>query len=241
MEERKSWLPAGLEGSGWEPDDRSSQRSGAGSKRSGGDADASSPRQPKAEKSPDSDRGPSASSGSWQPYDPDRPESKRARKDPESDEEDSRQREAPKSERSSARQEDRDRKDALDVRDRKDEDARGRDDDGRGRDDESKAARDRESDQEGRSDVDAMGQDKHRQVVGQRVGASRTKQLAYYGAFVAFVIVAYLGFKIAVDNLDKAPAHDKAQAPWSQKKAPDQPLGGFTPKTKGEKGPTNFQ
>ncbi len=86
-----------------------------------------------------------------------------------------------------------------------------------------------------------MGQEKHRSVVGQRYGASRAKQFAYYGTFVAFVIAAYFGLKIAVNDLDKAPAHDKNQAPWSQKNAPDEPLGGFTPKTNGEKGPTNFQ
>ena len=86
-----------------------------------------------------------------------------------------------------------------------------------------------------------MGQDKHRKVTGQRYGASRTKQLAYYGAFVAFVIVAYLGFKAAVDHFDKAPAHDPNQAPWSKPGAPNEPLGGFTPRAPGQKGPTNFQ
>jgi hypothetical protein len=227
VEERKSWLPAGLEGSGWEPDDRSSQRSNAGSKRSGTGADASGPWQPNTEKSPDS--GPNASSGNWQPYDPNRPESKRSRKDAEPDEADSRQAAAPKSEGEEARNEDRDRKDTDD----------GKENDGEK--DEPKSERDGDSEQGTRSDVDAMGQDKHRQVIGQRVGASRTKQLAYYGAFVAFVIVAYLGLKVAVSHFDKAPAHDKAQAPWSQKNAPDEPLGGFTPKTKGEKGPTRFQ
>jgi hypothetical protein len=213
VEERKSWLPAGLEGSGWEPDDRASQRS-AGSKRSGAGAEAAGPWQPKAEKSPE--QAPSASSGTWQPYDPDRPASKRARKSPESDEAEQAPREEP----------------AREERDRKDEE---------GSKDESKAERGGDGQEGSRSDVDAMGQDKHRAVVGQRVGASRTKQLAYYGTFLAIVVAGYFGLKIAVDNLDKAPAHDKDQAPWSQKNAPDEPLGGFTPKTKGEKGPTNFQ
>lgn len=235
MEERKSWLPAGLEGSGWEPDDRSSQRSSAGSKRSGEGADASGPWQPKTEKAPDS--GPSASSGTWQPYDPKRPESKRSRKDAEPDEADSRQAHAPRDEKPQPKSE-RQEETSSGEREQPRREDRDRKDDS-GRRDEAKAERDAE--QEGRSDVDAMGQDKHRQVVGQRVGASRTKQLAYYGAFVAFLVVAYLGLKIAVDDLDKAPAHDKDQAPWSQKNAPDEPLGGFTPKTKGEKGPTNFQ
>lgn len=92
---------------------------------------------------------------------------------------------------------------------------------------------------EGRSTVDAMGQDKHRQVVGERFGASRARQLAYYGIFIAFVVGAYVGLKAAADQLDKAPAHDRDQAPWSQQSAPQGPLGGFVPP--GHKGPTRFQ
>jgi hypothetical protein len=93
--------------------------------------------------------------------------------------------------------------------------------------------------EEERSTVDAMGQDKHRQVVGQRYGASRARQLAYYGIFIAFVIGGYLGLKVATDRLDKAPAHDTNQAPWSKPNAPQGPLGGFVPP--GHKGPTRFQ
>jgi hypothetical protein len=224
VEERKSWLPAGLEGSGWEPDDRASQRSEAKAKRSS----------------------PSASAGTWEPYDPDRPESKRARKGgEEAQPHEEKPAEAPKGESEQARE------DA-----RADQEGAGRKDDTgsdpedgpeSGSRDEPKSDREPKSEQDsgsgegGRSDVDAMGQDKHRQVVGQRYGASRAKQLIYYGTFVAFVIAAYLGLKVAVDHLDKAPAHDKDQAPWAKPGAPDEPLGGFTPKDKGAKGPTNFQ
>jgi hypothetical protein len=61
-----------------------------------------------------------------------------------------------------------------------------------------------------------MGQDKRREVVGHSWGPSKTRQLAYYGIFVAFVIALYIGGKIAVDELDKAPANDPAKAPWSK-------------------------
>jgi len=91
------------------------------------------------------------------------------------------------------------------------------------------------------SGVDAMGQDKHREVTGQRYGLSRGRQVLYYGVFVAFVIAAYIGLKAATDSLDKAPAKDPDQAPWSKPNAPGGPLGGFTPKTQDPKGATDFQ
>jgi hypothetical protein len=252
VEDRKSWLPAGLEGSGWEPDDRASQRRDAKSgKRSGGGSDASgAPRHPTA-------------SGTWQPYDPERPESKRGRATSEPGKAEPAKGDEPSTPEA--------------KRDEPPEPAAKRDEPSEPaakRDKPSEARGERESDQErskpaekqprserkssddaagaagadepggsreGRSDVDAMGQDKHRKVVGQRFGASRAKQVAYYGIFVAFVIVAYIGLKTAADHLDKAPAHDTNQAPWSKPGAPDEPLGGFTPKTPGQKGPTRFQ
>lgn len=64
VEERNIWLPAGLESSGAEPDDRASHRS-----------DARTPRR--------ESKGPTAS-GTWEPNDPDRPESKRSRVTPDS-------------------------------------------------------------------------------------------------------------------------------------------------------------
>lgn len=220
MEERRNiWLPAGLESTGWEPDDRASQRRGTRAAKQSGET-------PKA-------------SGSWQPYDPNKPETKRSRPAPESGQAEPAARESDRAEpptggsekaEPAARAEpepERAPKDDSEQKDAAPGDARSTDPGG-------------DSDQ-GRSDVDAMGQDKHRTVIGQRYGASRTKQIVYYGAFVAFVLVAYLGLKTAASHLDKAPAHDRDQAPWSRPSAPDQPLGGFTPRTQGEKGPTQFQ
>jgi hypothetical protein len=90
------------------------------------------------------------------------------------------------------------------------------------------------------SDVDARGEDKYRKVIGQH-NPNRAKQFLYYGIFIAFIVVAYLGLSAAVDRLDKAPAHDPAQAPWAKPGAPQGPLGGFSPRKPGEKGPTHFQ
>ncbi len=66
------------------------------------------------------------------------------------------------------------------------------------------------------SDQDAMGKDKRREVVGHSWGPSKSRQFLYYGIFVAFVIALYIGGKIAVDELDKAPAKDADKAPWSK-------------------------
>jgi hypothetical protein len=93
---------------------------------------------------------------------------------------------------------------------------------------------------DGPSDTDAMGQDKRRQVIGQRYGASRARQFLYYGIFVAFLVAIYIGGQAAVSHFDKAPKHDKAQAPWAKANAPGEPLGGFEPRNSGQKGPTRF-
>jgi len=90
------------------------------------------------------------------------------------------------------------------------------------------------------SDVDARGEDKYRKVIGQH-NPNRGRQFLYYGIFIAFIVVAYLGLSAAVDRLDKAPAHDPAKAPWAQPGAPQGPLGGFAPRKPGQKGPTHFQ
>jgi hypothetical protein len=70
---------------------------------------------------------------------------------------------------------------------------------------------------------DAMGQDKRRQVVGHSYGPSKARQLLYYGVFIVFVILAYIGARIAIDELDKAPATNPDKAPWSQPDAPQTP------------------
>ncbi len=105
---------------------------------------------------------------------------------------------------------------------------------------EADAREERDSEHEP-STVDAMGHEKHRKVIGQRYGASRGRQFLYYGIFVAFIIGAYIGLKAATDSLDKAPANDPDQAPWSKPNAPPGPLGGFEPETPGQSGSTDFQ
>jgi hypothetical protein len=73
------------------------------------------------------------------------------------------------------------------------------------------------------SRVDAMGRDKRRQVIGHAYAPTRTRQLTYYGIFVAIIVALFVGAKIAVDELDKAPENIEQTAPWSQDNAPQVP------------------
>lgn len=77
------------------------------------------------------------------------------------------------------------------------------------------------------SDLDAMGKPKRRAVVGQRYSASKTRQLLSYAAAIAVIIGLYFGAMFAVDKLDRAPAHDTAQAPWAQPGASQAPAQRF--------------
>ena len=70
------------------------------------------------------------------------------------------------------------------------------------------------------SDVDAMGLDKRRGVVGEKYGASFAKQATVYGIFLAVVAGVLIGGKLAVDELDQGPKVAEDKAPWSQEDAP---------------------
>lgn len=72
-------------------------------------------------------------------------------------------------------------------------------------------------------DLDAMGNDKRRQVVGQSYGASFTKQATIYGIFLAIVVGLLIGGKILVDKADQPPKSNRDQAPWSASSAPQRP------------------
>ena len=219
MEERRSWLPAGLEGPSPEPDDRASHRS-------------------EKDRGKRSDRGPTGAGG--QGADDRKPPPQRGRSAAGSGE--SQKPKAPKAEKR--------RWKSVDVEDEGPK-AKGKErpdevrSNGRGNGAPPRSADERaetRGDRQGRSNTDAMGQDKYRKVVGQRYGLGRTRQFLFYGIFVAVVVPAYTRLQAAADSLDKAPAHDKDQAPWSKPGAPQGPLGGFAPSKPGDKGhPTHFQ
>jgi hypothetical protein len=66
------------------------------------------------------------------------------------------------------------------------------------------------------SDVDAMGQDKRRPVVGHGYGPSRRSQLIFFVALAVVLVVVVGGWLALVSAFDKAPDHIVAKAPWSK-------------------------
>ena len=67
----------------------------------------------------------------------------------------------------------------------------------------------------GPSDVDAMGQDKRRRVVGNTYGPTRRSQIMFFVAVAAVVVVIVGGWLTLVSIFDKPPIHFKDTAPWS--------------------------
>jgi hypothetical protein len=65
------------------------------------------------------------------------------------------------------------------------------------------------------SSVDAMGQDKRRQVVGHSYGPSRRSQIMFFVAVAAVAVVIVGGWLVLVGLFDKPPTHFGDSAPWS--------------------------
>jgi hypothetical protein len=66
------------------------------------------------------------------------------------------------------------------------------------------------------SSVDAMGQDKRRQVVGKSYGPSLARQVLLYLVFLVVVVAIAFGVKLLIDKYDAPPKHFAAEAPWAQ-------------------------
>ena len=65
------------------------------------------------------------------------------------------------------------------------------------------------------SDVDAMGRDKRREVVGHSYGPSARSQIMFFVAVGAVVVVIVGGWLGLVALFDKPPTHYKDAAPWA--------------------------
>jgi hypothetical protein len=65
------------------------------------------------------------------------------------------------------------------------------------------------------SEVDAMGQDKRRQVVGHSYGPTRRSQIMFFVALAAVAMVIVGGWFVLVGHFDTSPTHFKDAAPWS--------------------------
>lgn len=81
------------------------------------------------------------------------------------------------------------------------------------------------------SDVDAMGLDKRRGVVGQSYGPSFAKQARLYGSVLLVAIAVVVGFVLLAGKLDQPPDTIQAKAPWTGTKA-DTHWTGLNPEPK---------
>lgn len=67
----------------------------------------------------------------------------------------------------------------------------------------------------GGHDLDAMGNDKHRQVVGRQYGATMRKRLLVYGAVVAVIVIAVVAFLTVITGYDDRDQPIENTAPWA--------------------------
>jgi hypothetical protein len=65
------------------------------------------------------------------------------------------------------------------------------------------------------SDIDAMGQDKRRKVIGHTHGPSRRSQLAFFGAVALAVLLVVGGYFAAVAAFDQPKDSYADRAPWA--------------------------
>jgi hypothetical protein len=75
------------------------------------------------------------------------------------------------------------------------------------------------------SDVDAMGQDKRRPVVGHAYGPSKKTQLVFFAAVAVVLVVVVGGWLALVSAFDTPPENAPDKAPWSKAAADAQLTG----------------
>jgi len=73
------------------------------------------------------------------------------------------------------------------------------------------------------SDVDAMGQDKRRQVVGHAYGPSRKSQMIFFVIVGAIAVVVIGGYALAIAAFDQPQDEYADAAPWSSSDAEQRP------------------
>ena len=66
------------------------------------------------------------------------------------------------------------------------------------------------------ADLDSMGKDKRRSVVGKQYGATLKKKLLVYGIAVGIILVAIIGFFTIVKSLDEKEIPLEKTAPWAK-------------------------
>ncbi len=73
------------------------------------------------------------------------------------------------------------------------------------------------------SEVDAMGKEKRREVIGHAYGPSRTSQFKVLGGFLAVVLALVFGLGAIAKKSDEKPKSNPDLAPWSKAEAPQTP------------------
>ena len=92
------------------------------------------------------------------------------------------------------------------------------------------------------SDVDAMGQDKRREVVGHSYGPSRKSQIIFFVIVGAVVVLLIGGSLAAVSAFDQPEDEYPDEAPWSQADAANNPSPNSPSSPCGEPGnPPQFE
>lgn len=64
-------------------------------------------------------------------------------------------------------------------------------------------------------DLDAMGNDKRRHVVGRQYGATLRKRLLVYGAVVATIVIVIVAFLTVIRGYDNRDQPIENTAPWA--------------------------
>ena len=87
----------------------------------------------------------------------------------------------------------------------------------------SKRTRSYEESVAGRSETDAMGNDKRRQVIGGQYGASVRKRLVVYGVAIAVIFGLVVLSLTVVSNIDNKEIPLEDTAPWTAADATPEP------------------
>jgi hypothetical protein len=70
------------------------------------------------------------------------------------------------------------------------------------------------------SDVDAMGRDKRRQIVGGTYGPTKTRLIVTFTATIAVIGGIGAGLYLLAKNADQPPEQISREAPWAESDAP---------------------
>ena len=81
------------------------------------------------------------------------------------------------------------------------------------------------------SDVDAMGQDKRRKIIGNVSGPSRKSQFLFFGSVAAAVILVVGGYMLAIQLFDQPADSYPDRAPWASPDAPQNASAGASPRS----------